>query len=260
MLHYIFPLSQLKVMDEAIKAKDYTVRLLSWMSWQSSSSLTRRHPQYEPAASPATRFSGSGQGRQRARPSSLLTTHSTVRPERKERGGQIRESCFLWRSMATVWLSCLFLLPLSISIGVLNGHPWLWLLFFCLFGRNCGAGWGRGGAGPRVLRGELRLAPEGVSVLGRWRCVAATQGDQQRRCIVSGNPLIGLQRRLWAGRVWVEVYLKKIRLWGQKNRQFYIYIYIVLYDISIYNFFYTRLFKKSDTVQLFLPFVVQSLK
>lgn len=29
MLHYVFPLSQLKVMDEASKAKDYTVRLLS---------------------------------------------------------------------------------------------------------------------------------------------------------------------------------------------------------------------------------------
>lgn len=247
MLHYIFPLSQLKVMDEAIKAKDYTVRLLSWMSWPSSSSLTRRHPQYEPAASPATRFSGSGRGRQRARLSSLLTTHSTVRPERKESGGQIRESCFFYECR---WLSCLFLLPLSISIGVLNGHPWLRLLFFRLFGRNCGAGWGRGGAGPRVLRGELWLAPEGVSVLGRWRRVAATEGDQQRRCIVSGNPLIGLQRRLRAGRVRVEVYLKQIRLWGQKNRQF-LYIYIFFTHVSL---------KKSDTVQLFLPFVVQSLK
>lgn len=198
MLRYALPLSHLKVMDEASKAIVYTESTLSWMQQPSSFSLlTRHHPQYELVASPATRFSGSGRGRQRAKPSSLITTHSTVHPGRKE--GRRRTSvksliheCWC----ALLGSSCLFLLPVCISVCVSDRPPWLWWLFFCVFGGRSSAGWERGGAGPRVLWGELRFASEGVSVLGRWRGVTTAQGDQQRRGIVSSNPFIGLQRRL----------------------------------------------------------------
>lgn len=183
-----------------------------------SSSLTRRHPQYEPAAAPATRFSGSGRGRQHARPSSLPTTRLTVHPGKKEEAiHKSVQGVHSWMSMCTAWSPCLFLLPLSISVGVSDRHAWLRRLFFCLFGRKGRTSRGRGGSSPWVLWGELRFASEDVSVLGRRCCVAATQGDQQRCCIVPGNPFIGLQRRLRASCVWVKVYLKQIWLWGQKR-------------------------------------------
>lgn len=104
----------------------------------------------------------------------------------------------------------LFLLPLSASVAVSDRHPWLRRLLFRLFAGRSGASRGRGGSGPRVLRGELRFAPEGLSVLGRRCRVAAAQGDQQRRRIVPGDPFIGLQRRLRASCVWVKVSLKQI--------------------------------------------------
>lgn len=124
-------------------------------------------------------------------------------------------------STCTARSPCLFLLPLSMSVGVSDGHPRLWRLFFCLFGRKSSASKGRGGSSPGVLWGELWFASEGVSVLGRRCRVAAAQGDQQRRCIVPGNPLVGLQRRLRASCVWVEVDLKQIWLWGQKTDFYY---------------------------------------
>lgn len=179
--------------------------------------LIHPHPQCEPAASPATQFSGSGRGRRHARPSFLPTTRSTDLPERREERRNISENDFEieehW-SICPILLTHLSLRPLTVSIHVFCGYSWLWHLFLHLLGSRgrCGSRYTSccrwGSPSPRVLWDELGFASEGISVLGRRCCVPTAQRDQQGWCILPSNPLISQERRLQASCVWVKVSLK----------------------------------------------------
>lgn len=91
-------------------------------------SFIHPHPQHEPAAFPATRFSGSGQGRQHAGPLFLLATRSTVHPERKTERKKTPVNAFeLWESQyATLcFRPCLSQNPVAPLL------PSLWVLLRC---------------------------------------------------------------------------------------------------------------------------------
>lgn len=106
----------------------------------SSCSFIHPHPQYEPAAFPATRFSGSGRGRQHAGPSFLLANRSTVHPGRKTERKKTPVNAFeLWESQYAHSLSS----PLSSAslrfrpclsqnpVAVAPLPPSLWVLLRC---------------------------------------------------------------------------------------------------------------------------------
>lgn len=108
----------------------------------SPSSFIHPHLRSEPAASPATRSSGSERGRRHAEPSFLRATRSRDRPERSKETRNKSESSF--RHEKRLLLSThLFLRPLSVSICLLRGYSRLWHLFLCLLGsrgrRRCGS-------------------------------------------------------------------------------------------------------------------------
>ncbi|TNN67858.1 hypothetical protein EYF80_021827 [Liparis tanakae] len=127
----------------------------------------------------------------------------------------------LHRSIRLILSTRLSLWPLAISLRLPRGDSGLGRVVLRLSGGGAGRGRGRvaGRAGPGVLRGQLGFAPEGVSVLGRRSRVAAAQRDQQGRSVLPGDPLVGQESRLGAGRVRVEVSLEQIRLGEGRRRQ-----------------------------------------
>lgn len=182
--------------------------------------LIHPHLQSVLAVSPATQFSDSEQARRPAELSFLLTARSTRHPERRERERKNKSKIASknLKSASHLLLTDLSLWPIAVSIRLPRGRCRLWRLFFCLLGSRgrCGRGscyvpcrrWD--GSGPRVLRDELGLASESVSVFGWRSCVATTQGDQQRWRVLPRDPLVSQEGWLQAGCVWVKVSLEQI--------------------------------------------------